>query len=154
MSEDNLHVNESNNSENSYHINIRPHFTHRFIYKNKEFDINLFLLSSCSDYFESNFNKFKNSETICFEGNEDDLDMSDYIQTFFDICHFSDIKLTDENVLPLHYICCIFNAKSIKEKIQQYINENHSRLAIRILQFNQQNRKCKLEIKMISNNKF
>ena len=74
---------DSNNEENFIHVEILPRLTHFFVYKSKQLSIDLEMVSRYSNYFYQNLNKF--SQIINYEGYEDDPDVSDYIQTFFDI---------------------------------------------------------------------
>lgn len=75
-----------------------------------------------------------NSSIKLIEDSENCFDLPDAsIKDFINYCQCKSIFLTNENILPIHYLAKKFMVHSLMEKAEQYISDHKENFLIQFL---------------------
>lgn len=107
--------------------------THFLLYKGVKYPIKFVLFQYSSNYFSQNKKELKKMETIEIPCSENIEITSEVIQSFIDFVELKPITLTNENIIPLHYLSNKYDVPSLKEYASNYISDHQYEIAIELI---------------------
>lgn len=107
--------------------------THFLLYKDEKYPIKFVLFQYSSNYFSQNKKELKKKEKIEISTTENIELTPEIIHSFINFVELKPITLTNENIIPLHYLSNKYDVPSLKEYASNYISDHQYEIAIDLI---------------------
>lgn len=107
--------------------------THFLLYKEVRYPIKFVLFQYSSNYFSQNKKELKKKETIEISCTENIELTPEIIKSFIDFVELKPITLTNDNIIPLHYLSNKYEVPSLQEYTSNYISDHQYEIAIELI---------------------